>query len=83
MARILFLGKLADIAGGRTRELTLDANVRTIDDLIVAVSAQGNLLAEALNEKSVRFVINENFASRNSIISGGDEIAFLPPVSGG
>jgi len=83
MARILFFGKLADAAGGRSRDLSLAPETQTIDDLVSALSAKEAALASALNEYSVRFIVNEMIASRDAAISDEDEIAFLPPVSGG
>ncbi|WP_375202810.1 MoaD/ThiS family protein [Hyphococcus sp.] len=83
MARILFFGKLADAAGGRSRDWPLGEATKTIDDLVSALCAKEDALASALGEKSVRFIINEMIAPRDAAISDEDEIAFLPPVSGG
>lgn len=83
MARLLFFGKLADAAGGRMRNVTLDPETRTVSDLVAALGASDGVLASALNEKSVRFIVNEMIAARGHAISDEDEIAFLPPVSGG
>ncbi|MCK5750024.1 MAG: MoaD/ThiS family protein [Oricola sp.] len=83
MARILFFGKLAEAAGGRERDWPLEPGTRTIDDLVTAIGADEALLADALNEKSVRFIVNEMVAARDASIGDEDEIAFLPPVSGG
>ena len=83
MARILFFGRLADAAGGRERDWPLPPGTRTIDDLVMALGAGEASLADALNEKSVRFIVNEMVAPRDASIGDEDEIAFLPPVSGG
>ena len=83
MARILFFGKLADAAGGRSRDVQLEPDTQTIDDLVSVLSASEAALAAALTESSVRFIVNEMIASRDAAISDADEIAFLPPVSGG
>ncbi len=50
---------------------------------MTAIGADEALLADALNEKSVRFIVNEMVAARDASIGDEDEIAFLPPVSGG
>lgn len=83
MARILFFGKLADAAGGRARDVELGTGVQTIEDLVAALGGGEAALGEALNEKSVRCIVNEMVAERNAAIGDEDEIAFLPPVSGG
>ncbi len=33
--------------------------------------------------KSINFAVNHDFVSRETPLSAGDEVAFLPPVSGG
>ena len=33
--------------------------------------------------ETTRVAINQQFASANSPLNGGDELAFLPPISGG
>ncbi len=83
MARLLFFGKLGDIAGARTREYVLPAGVDVIDALIDAIAREDETLGAALSEKSVRFAVNETIAARDAPIHNEDEIAFLPPVSGG
>ncbi|MAW79884.1 MAG: molybdopterin synthase sulfur carrier subunit [Parvularcula sp.] len=82
MARLLFFGKLADAAGARQRDLPL-GDAQTVGDLVSALGKQEAALGAALQEKSVRVIVNEKMAARDSAISDGDEIAFLPPVSGG
>ncbi|MEO1241930.1 MAG: MoaD/ThiS family protein [Pseudomonadota bacterium] len=83
MARLLFFGKLGDLAGGRMREQSLPKDVVTIDQLIAVITADDAALGEALAAPSVRFIVNEKMADAGGAISDGDEIAFLPPVSGG
>ena len=82
MARILFFGKLADIAGGRERELKLSSEIRSVGQLIDQIASDDELLGAALRQKSVRYIINEQIEP-GDVISDKDEIAFLPPVSGG
>ncbi|PQA86904.1 MoaD/ThiS family protein [Hyphococcus luteus] len=83
MARLLFFGKLADAAGARARQVKLEPETRTIDDLVAVLGDEDAALGASLNEKSVRFIVNETLASRDAAIGDKDEIAFLPPVSGG
>lgn len=83
MARVLFFGKLGDLAGGREREVSLPREVKDVSGLIDVIAEEDSVLAEALKEISVRVVVNEEMAGPATAISGSDEIAFLPPVSGG
>ncbi|MDF2679458.1 MAG: molybdopterin synthase catalytic subunit [Brevibacillus sp.] len=77
---ILLFAGLAERANEREIQLTLpeQANVR---DLLDAVAQQHAALAPLLGSCFVS--INHEYASPDRIIAKGDEIALLPPVSGG
>ncbi|WP_425409057.1 MoaD/ThiS family protein [Hyphococcus sp.] len=83
MARILFFGKLGDLAGARERNVALTKEPETVNGLIAAIGKDDSVLAAALQEISVRVIVNEEMASGDTPITDKDEIAFLPPVSGG
>ncbi|MEK6540304.1 MAG: MoaD/ThiS family protein [Deltaproteobacteria bacterium] len=40
-------------------------------------------IAELIDKKSIMFSVNQEFATNNTIIKDGDEVALLPPFSGG
>lgn len=79
--RLLFLGKLADRAGEGERVLTLSAPLGW-DALLAFLEPD---LASALAGAKVRVAQNGSMvADKTALIAAdGDEIAFLPPVSGG
>jgi molybdopterin synthase sulfur carrier subunit len=79
--RLLFLGKLADLAGEGERVLAL-AGPLGWDALLDLVEPA---LASALAGAKVRVARNGSMvADKTALVAGeGDEIAFLPPVSGG
>lgn len=83
MARLLFFGKLADTAAGREKDWLLDAETMTVATLIKAIGEKDARLGEVLSAPSVRYAVNEAIVDRDAPIADGDEIAFLPPVSGG
>ena len=83
MARLLFFGKLGDVAGGRARDWALNADIATVRDLIAALGAQDAALGDALSHNSVRCIVNEAVSPLDSAVADEDEIAFIPPVSGG
>ena len=74
----MFLGKLADLAGAAEREVPPGL----LADVLAALPVQ---LAVALLDERVRTALNgELIAHPESIkLQAGDELAFLPPVSGG
>ena len=83
MARLLFFGKLSDVAGARERDWPLGADVATVRDLIAAISTEDAALGDALSHGSVRCIVNEVVSPPDIAIADEDEIAFIPPVSGG
>ncbi|WDI31343.1 MoaD/ThiS family protein [Hyphococcus flavus] len=83
MARVLFFGKLSDLAGARERNVMLPSRTHTVSDLIDTIGEDDTVLSAALKESSVRVIINEKMADSGTAVSDRDEVAFLPPVSGG
>jgi molybdopterin converting factor small subunit len=72
------------LAFGRLSGLPLDGLVIPPD--IRDVEGLRQLLGQRwpeLNEPTVRLVVNQTLVNDNIAISPGDEIAFLPPMSGG
>jgi molybdopterin synthase sulfur carrier subunit len=81
MAKILMLGRLRDVAGWRER--TLDSPPATLSALRELLAREDAALGEALAGKGVQAAINKALVRADAAISPGDEIAFLPPMSGG
>lgn len=77
-AKLVFLGRLADIAGMAERAVATGPLETILADLPPE-------LAVALLGERIRLALNgELLASHGGIVLGqGDELAFLPPVSGG
>ncbi|MET0182920.1 MAG: MoaD/ThiS family protein [Caulobacterales bacterium] len=79
--RVLFFGRLADVAGKRERQAPA---LETIAALRAWIDAEDAVLGEALRGKGVRIALNKSIVhDENASLSEGDEIAFMPPLSGG
>jgi molybdopterin synthase sulfur carrier subunit len=78
VARLVFLGRLEDIAGASERTVPGGA----LAEVLAALDAD---LVAALTADRIRLAINGTLVSdRASLVIGeDDELAFLPPVSGG
>lgn len=79
--RVLFFGRLAERAGGRER--TAPDDIRTLAALRAFLTEGDALLAEALAAKGVRAAVNKIVVAGDAPLKPGDEIAFMPPLSGG
>jgi len=67
-------------------EETIDppAGVRTVEELIVWLSGQGEPYAYAFEKpKVIRAAIDHAHVKPDAPIAGADEIAFFPPMTGG
>ena len=78
--RVLFFGMLKDLAGKSSDVIELREGA-SIRDLLAHYEAQIPRLKAAL--PSVAFAVNQQYASPDAKLKSDDEIAMLPPVSGG
>ncbi|MEK9145164.1 MAG: MoaD/ThiS family protein [Elusimicrobiota bacterium] len=76
--RVLFFAAARQWAGSSALELGLPEGALVQDALR---SAELACLAPRLS--SIRLAVNERFAALDSPLHDGDELAVLPPVSGG
>ena len=77
--KILAFGIAREICGARSFELDLPESCDTVS-LQQLLSDQYPRLQEL---SSCRLALNEEYLETNKILASGDEIAILPPVSGG
>ena len=78
--KVLFFGRLKEVAGAAEEFVELVPGSR-IEDLFARVIAVRPELARF--RASLVASRNQEFAAWSTPIDSGDEIAFLPPVSGG
>jgi molybdopterin synthase sulfur carrier subunit len=78
--RIRLFARLRELAGASvlTRELPAPA---TALDAWQALVAEFPALAD--HTRSISCAVNEEYARLSAALADGDEVAFLPPVSGG
>jgi len=78
--KVLFFGRLKDLIGHAEDSVDF-ADAATIEQLFVLYAARHPELAEY--RSSVVASRNQEFAAWDTPLRSGDEVAFLPPVSGG
>jgi len=82
--KILYFARLREALGKDAEELVLPEGVDTIGGLAEFLRRRGEAWATELGAgKSVRVAVNQDMADPETPISGGEEIAFFPPVTGG
>ena len=77
--KVLFFGAAADAAGTRQTSVAADG---------VSVDEVWNMLADrfpgvAPMRGTLAFAVNNEYATPGETVRAGDEVAVLPPVSGG
>lgn len=78
--RVLLFGAAADAAG--TREVEIDAGESsTLEDLWPQLAERHPGLSPL--RETLAFAVNGEYARGDAPVSPGDEVAVLPPVSGG
>src|SRR5277367_6001333 len=78
--RVLFFGMLKDLAGRGSESLSLPEDA-TLDDALTHLRKEIPRLDALL--PSIAMSINQEYAGPESRLNPDDEIALLPPVSGG
>lgn len=78
--RVVALGSAAAVLGWSETTLELTAAAR-LSDLIDRLESQSDRLAAARGR--VRYAVNQKYANPAAELADGDEVAVIPPVSGG
>ena len=82
MITIKYFASLKSIAEKEEDNLDIE-NPISIDQLSDIISKTAPKMGAVIREKKVMISVNQEMASADTIIRDGDEVAFLPPFSGG
>ena len=84
MIKVLYFARLKESLNYSTEDIDLPADVKTIAQLKVLLTARGGAWAALFDGKqSIRAAINHALVDNDAAIKHGDEVAFFPPVTGG
>lgn len=78
--RVRLFASFREAAGTNEQHVTLPDNSR-VSDLIALLESQYPSMRIGLETGLV--AVNHEYVNRGAIISPGDEVALIPPVSGG
>ncbi len=82
MITIKYFANLREVAGKESDELTVSDGMK-LKDLCLQLENSQSQIVEMIRQKNVMVAINQEMATMDSAIKDGDEVAFLPPFSGG
>ena len=78
--RVLFFGQLKEIVGVAEERTEVSEGAR-VEDLFERYGRRFPRLADFRG--SIAASVNQEYADWRAALASGDEVAFLPPVSGG
>jgi sulfur-carrier protein len=82
--RIVYLARLREAFGRGGESLTLSAADASVADVLAVLKARGEAWSHELAPgRAVRVAVNHDIATSDTRLRDGDEIALLPPVTGG
>jgi molybdopterin synthase sulfur carrier subunit len=79
MARVLLFGPLRDLAGWRERSV----DAASLAALRARIANDDPELGAALAGPGVQAAVDKAIVRGDAVLTGGSEVAFLPPMSGG
>ncbi len=80
--KVLYFAFIKDRLGKDEEDLELEDGV-TLESLLNRLKSKYSILAKFLEAHSFLFAVNEEIATPDTILKPNDEIAILPPLSGG
>jgi molybdopterin synthase sulfur carrier subunit len=84
MIRVLYFARLREQLGTDREELAPGGGVLTVAEIATRLRARGSPWQEALDvRQGVKAAVNQEMARPETLVYDGDEVAFLPPVTGG
>ncbi len=82
--RVVYLARLRDAFGTAGEELRVPGPAPTVATLLAELRARGGVWAEELKAgRAYRVAVNHDLATSGAPLRDGDEVAVLPPVTGG
>lgn len=80
--RVLFFGRLADLVEQPNLSINLPEQISAAD-LYDQLGETNTKLLSRDQDKSLKVAVNQRLVHWGTVLSSGDEVAFMPPVTGG
>ena len=81
---LVYLARLREAFGRAGEALTLPGGDATVAAVIASLRARGgSFAAELAAGRAVRIAVNHALVGAEAVVRDGDEVALLPPVTGG
>ena len=82
--KLFYFAKVREAIGIDREELDLGNNIKTVSDLIEVLKGRGSHWQDMFSMSTTfRMAVNQEMVEATHKISGNDEVAFFPPITGG
>jgi sulfur-carrier protein len=82
--KLIYFAWVRERIGKQDEEITLPAEVKTVNDLLAFLKARGDGYEAALQfPEVIRVAINQQHVGHDTPLAGAREIALFPPMTGG
>ncbi len=82
--RVVYLARLREAFGMSGETLALAGGAPTVAAVLTTLRARGGAWAQELaGGRAVRVALNHQLVPAEALVADGDEVALLPPVTGG
>jgi molybdopterin synthase sulfur carrier subunit len=82
--RLVYLARLREVLGTSAEALVVAGAAPTVEDVLRQLRARGDAFAlELAPGRAFRVAVNHARARAGTVVHDGDEVALLPPVTGG
>ena len=82
MITVKFFASLKAIAEKEEEQIEVQNSI-SMDQLSDIISKTSPKMADIIRDNKIMISVNQEMADANTVIHDGDEVAFLPPFSGG
>ncbi|MFT6914149.1 MAG: molybdopterin synthase sulfur carrier subunit [Motiliproteus sp.] len=83
MIELVFLASIRERLGCGRLSFDLGQVSMTVAELSGCLALRGDLWRQVLLDDRVLVAVNQQLCQADSIVQAGDEVAYLPPVTGG
>lgn len=83
MIKVLFFAQLGELAGRDSMELDSSQSLKLSELIKVLEKSLPVEFIESVSDEATMVSVNQAISNRDVLVNDGDEVAFLPPFSGG
>lgn len=80
---VRYFALLREAAGRESETVDLPNGASTLADLLAALKERHGGLGTYIRGRNILCAVNQEYTGREAVLEDGDEVALLPPVSGG